>query len=228
MEQTKPVTRVNRIGSHSFRMLKIDLAPRQMLIVETGAMASQDSQIEIETLMNGGFFSALLMRILGGESFFVNYFVNRTEVHRQFYLSQPTPGEIVERDLNNETIYLQAGAFIARTPGIKGRAVWAGLASWMTGEGLFRLELSGTGRLWYGSYGAVVEKEVVGDYIVDSGHLLSYPPNMKLSLRLVGSLFSSILSREGFVLRLSGNGKVQLQTRSIKGLASWLNPKFWG
>lgn len=226
-EGNSAVTRVERIGSESFRILKIALAPKQKIITEPGAMASQDSRIQVLTLINQNFLQAILLKFLGGESFFVNHFVNPDSQHREFYLSQPTPGEIVERELKGEAIYVQAGALVARTSQVQTRVVWAGIASWLTGEGLFRLELSGHGKIWYGCYGSVVEKEIVGDYIVDSGHLLSYPTNMSLSLKLAGSLFSSLATREGLVLKISGTGKIQLQTRSIRGLAQWLNPRFW-
>lgn len=224
---TAQITKVERLGSESFRLLKVSLAPMQKLIVEPGAMASQDVKIQVETVINQDIVQALLLKFLGGESFFINYYSNPDSRAREFYLSQTTPGEIIERELNGEALFVQAGALIARTSNIQTRVVWAGIASWLTGEGLFRLELSGHGKIWYGCYGAMIEKEIVGDYIVDSGHLLSYPTNMSLSLKLAGSIFSSLVSREGLVLKISGQGKIQLQTRSIKGLAQWLNPRFW-
>ncbi len=221
-------TKVELLGGSGFHILKVQLAPNKTLIVEPGAMACQDSRIDVATRVNGGFFSALLMKFLGQESFFINDYRNPTTTPLEFYLSQSTPGEIIQRELNGETLYLQAGSFIARTSGVQGRLSYAGFASLFAGEGLFRLAFSGKGRVWYGSYGGVVEKEIVGDYIVDSGHLLSYPPTIKLSLRLAGGWISSFLSQEGFVLKLKGEGKIQLQTRSVKGLAQWLNPRFWG
>lgn len=227
-QNQKAVTHVERIGSESFRMLKVSLAPNQVLIVEPGAMASMQSQLQVHTFINQGIVQALLLKFLGSESFFINYFKNTDSQHREMYLSQSTPGEIIERALNNESIFIQAGSLIARTANVKPKVVWAGIASWLTGEGLFRLMLSGQGKIWYGCYGAVIDKEIVGNYIVDSGHLLSYPTDMKLSLKLAGSLFSSIVSKEGMVLKLTGNGKVQLQTRSVRGFAQWLNPRFWG
>ena len=87
--------------------------------------------------------------------------------------------------------------------------------------------MRGNGIVFYGAYGAVVEKEVNGEYIVDSGHLLSYPKNIKLNIKLSGGIFSSIFSGEGLVLKLTGQGKIKLQTRSIQGVASWLNSKFF-
>jgi uncharacterized protein (TIGR00266 family) len=215
-------------GSNAFRLIEVTIPPMGMVIVESGAMASLSSNLRIETFFNGGFLASLAMRFLGGESLFINWILNPSKEPGKVHLSQGSPGDIIERRLNNETLYVQPGAFIAREKSVKASVVWAGFASWLGGEGLFRLRFSGVGRIWYGVYGAILEKEVVGEYIVDSGHLLSYPSHMKLSVRLAGSLFSSLLSKEGFVLKLQGHGKIQLQTRSIKGLAQWLNPRFWG
>jgi uncharacterized protein (TIGR00266 family) len=216
------------LGSSSFRMIKLSISSGDSVTVEPGAMASQDVAVECETKMNGGFIQALIAKFLGKESFFINIFRNETSQDRIVYLSQPTPGEIIERQLNNETIFLERGSFIARTGSIYSSVAWAGFSSYIAGEGLFKLCFRGTGTIWYGAYGAVIEKEMVGDMVVDSGHLLSYPPTVRLRIGLSGGLFSSFFSGEGFVLRLSGSGKVILQTRSVKGLAQWLNPRFWG
>ena len=54
-----------------------------------------------------------------------------------------------------------------------------------------------------------------------------WPSTIELKLKLPAGIVSSFLSREGFVLQLKGTGKVQLQTRSVKGLAQWLNSRFW-
>ena len=66
-------------------------------------------------------------------------------------------------------LFLQPGAYIASTPGISFKINWAGFSSWLAGEGFFRLRVRGNGIVFYGAYGAVVEKEVNGEYIVDSG-----------------------------------------------------------
>lgn len=215
------------IGSNSFRMLKANLAPGQTITVEPGLMASQHPQIEVKTEMNGNILSALGSKIFGGESFFINHYTNRSSQTATLHITQATPGDMFEMPMTGGTIFIEAGAFIARTSGIRCETVWAGFTSLIAGEGLFRLKYSGHGTLWFGSYGAVFEKEINGDLIVDSGHLVAYPPTMKLQLKLAGGLFSSFFSKEGFVLKISGQGKVVLQTRSVKGLADWLNARFW-
>ena len=40
------------------------------------------------------------------------------------------------------------------------------------------------------------------------------------------AVFGSFLGGEGFVSRLEGSGKYIIQTRSLSGLASWINPRF--
>jgi len=100
---------------------------------------------------------------------------------------------------------------------------WAGFASLIAKEGLFKLIISGNGTVVYGSYGAMVEKVIEGEYIVDSSHLVAYEPHMKLKIQLAGGLISSITSGEGLVTRVVGSGKIILQSRSMTGLAGWIN-----
>jgi uncharacterized protein (TIGR00266 family) len=216
------------LGTKAFSYIKFILGKGDIVRTESGAMASMSKDVELKTKLNGGFFSALVLKFLGKESLFINTFSNDSTDSEELIVTQPVPGEIVCQELNGETLYLQPGAYIASSKGISFSINWAGLSSFFAGEGLFRLRVKGNGLVFFGAYGSVVEKEVTGEYIVDSGHLLSYPPGMKLSIKLSGGLFSSFFSGEGLVLKLTGNGKIKLQTRSLGGVASWLNTKFFG
>lgn len=218
---------VKEVGSSAFQILECELNPNEIITVESGAMASQDVGLTPTTVMNGTFLQALGLKFLGGESFFINHFQNTSSKTQKLHISQSTPGDIQSRQLNGEEIFIESGSFIARTGDIKIKVKWAGFKNLIAGEGLFKLSFKGTGTIWYGCYGAVVEKEINGTYIVDSGHLLMWPPTVKLKLKLAGGLIDSFLSKEGFVLQLEGTGKIQLQTRSVKGLAQWLNARFW-
>jgi uncharacterized protein (TIGR00266 family) len=103
---------------------------------------------------------------------------------------------------------------------------WAGFSSFFAGEGLFKLKLSGQGRVFFGAYGGISQKQINGEFIVDSGHLVAYEPGIKMKLGLAGGLIGSMTSGEGLVNRLSGNGEIYLQSRSIGGLVGFLRPKF--
>jgi uncharacterized protein (TIGR00266 family) len=214
-------------GAPTFAHIHYDLAPGESLIAESDAMTSMDADLDMEAKLNGSLFAALGKKLLGGESLFINVFTNKTESSRRLSITQSTPGDIRQIGLTDTSICLQPGAYVASTPGLKIGVKWAGLASFIGREGLFKLQISGTGTLWYGAYGSLVDKQIEGEYIVDTGHLVAYQPHLKLKIQLAGGLFSSLFGGEGLVTRVEGYGKVVLQTRSLSGLAGWLNPKFW-
>jgi uncharacterized protein (TIGR00266 family) len=206
----------------SFATIFAELGPGDAITAESDAMASMDSDVEMTTGFNGGFFLGLLLKFFGGESLFVNTF-RTVKAKAQLVLSQGTPGDIQEVQLNNETLLLQPGAFVAATAGVKMGVGWAGFASFIGREGLFRLKVSGTGTLWFGAYGGIFERDIDREYVVDTGHLVAYEPTISLKMALAGGIFSSFFSGEGLVSRVQGRGRIYLQSRSIDGLASWTN-----
>jgi len=211
-------------GSPSFSYIKINLDPGESIYSESGAMTSMDSDLDMKAKMNGNFFSAIGKKFLGQESFFISRFTNNTEKMKMLVLTQSTPGEIREIDLSDDSFCLQPGAYICSTTGLKLSVNWAGFRSWIAREGLFRLKVKGTGKLWYGAFGSLIEKQIQGAYIVDTSHLVAYEPQIKLRIKMAGGFFSSLFSGEGLVSRLEGHGKIVIQTRSLDGLASWLKP----
>jgi uncharacterized protein (TIGR00266 family) len=205
----------------SFANLLVQLARGDRIVAESDAMASMSSTISLATRWNGGFFRAVLRRLFGGESLFLNEF--STSSQGELVLSQPFPGDIECLELRGNGLFLQPGAFLACDPGVDFGLGYAGLASFMAREGLFRLKVRGQGRVWFGAYGGILAKDLDGEYVVDSGHLVAYEPSIELRLGLSGSVFSSVFGGEGLVLRLRGQGRIYLQTRSLTGLARWTN-----
>ncbi len=214
-------------GSKAFSYIDVELEPEEVLTTESDAMSSMSADLDLTAQLNGGFVKGILRKFLGGETLFISQFSNNTNGNRQLTIVQPTPGEIRSVELSGDMLYLQPGAFLACTDGVKMGLNWAGFTSLIAREGLFRMVVSGEGTVWYGAYGALVEKEIDGEYIVDSSHLVAYEPSIKLKLQLAGGIFSSFFGGEGLVTRVEGKGKIVIQTRSISGLTSWLNPKFW-
>lgn len=211
-------------GAPAFAYVNVDLEPGESVIAESDAMSSMSGDLDMDARTNGGCLSALGKSLFGSESFFVSVFTNNTDGTRRVTLTQGTPGNIRQVELNGGSICLQPGAYIASTPGLHLGVKWAGLASWIGREGLFKLQVSGTGTLWYGAYGGLVEKEVDGEYIVDTSHLVAYEPQMRLRVQLAGGIFSSFFGGEGLVTRVEGKGKIVIQSRSMDGLAKWLRP----
>lgn len=212
-------------GAPSFAYIQVDLDPGESIVAESDAMSSMAADLDMTAKLNGGFFSAIAKKFLGGESFFVNHFTNSTSAPKRLTLVQKTPGDMRQVEMNGQSICLQPGAYVASTAGLKLGLRYAGISSFIGREGLFKLVVSGTGTLWYGSYGGLVEKQVKGEYIVDSSHLVAYDPQLRLKTQLAGGVFGSFFGGEGLVTRVEGDGKIVMQTRSLSGFASWLNPK---
>jgi len=209
----------------SFANVVVYLEPGEKVVAESDAMASMSSGIEMTTRWSGGFFGAVLKRIFGGESLFVNEFTAKESA--ELVLTQPLPGDIEVIDLNGTSLFLQPGAFLACEPGIRLGLKWAGLASLIGGEGLFRLVVSGNGRIWFSSYGGIYSREVTDEYIVDTGHLVAYEPSVNLKVGMAGGIFSSLFSGEGLITRVRGPGRIYLQSRNLSGLTAWMNAHLW-
>ncbi|HAN77268.1 MAG TPA: TIGR00266 family protein [Bacteroidales bacterium] len=210
-------------GKPVFAHIIVELEAGETFIAESDAMSSMSAELDMAAKFSGGFLNAMLKKIFGGESLFVNHFTNNTGKPLSLHLSQPTPGDIEMKELNGNSYCLQSGSYVASEPSVKLGVRWAGLGSLIGGEGLFKLVVSGHGKVLFGAYGGIIEKEIKGEYIVDSGHLVAYEPSMKLKPQLAGGLFGSLFGGEGFVTRVEGNGKIYLQTRNISSLASWVN-----
>ena len=210
----------------AFATIFAELQPGERLVAEAGAMASMDGAITYTTAFSGGLFPALLKCFFGGESLFINTFSNATSSPRQVVLTQSSVGDIHSLKLKaGESICFQPGAYIAHMGTAKLGVQWAGFSSWIAGEGLFKLKVSGPGLVFFGAYGGITERRVHGDLIVDTGHLVAYSPQLKMNIKLAGGLVGSITSGEGLVNRVTGQGKIYLQSRSIDGLVKFLTPK---
>jgi uncharacterized protein (TIGR00266 family) len=209
----------------AFATLFATLNPGDSITAEAGSMTSMDGKLTIQTQFSGGFVSGIIKKFLGGESLFVNVFINNSSQPQTVVLTQSCIGDIERFNLENGEICLQPGAHIAHSPGVKMGVRWAGFSSLFAGEGLFKLKLSGQGQVFFGAYGGITKKRINGDFIVDTGHLVAYSPNIKMKLKLSGGLFSSMTSGEGLVSQLSGEGDIYLQSRSVNGLVSYLSSK---
>ena len=185
-------------------------------------MSWMDTGMNVKARLMGGFLRALVRKVTGGESLFVGEYSCDREGEVAF--SPARPGTVMQRTMVGDTITLTGGSFFACTPGVELSTKFGGLKSMFSGEGLFFMECSGTGELFFNSFGSIVEKEINGSFVVDTGHVVAWEPGLSYSIRGMGGLKSTMLSGEGLVMEFSGRGKLYLQTRTMSGIASWLTP----
>ncbi len=206
----------------AFAAVFVTLQPGESLMSEPGAMASMDGALTVTTQLAGDLVFALLRKFLGGESLFINRFSNSDRSPHEVVLTQPNIGDIAVIPLEDSSICVQPGAYIAHIGDVKIGVQWAGFSSWLAREGLFKLKLSGKGRVFLGTYGGFTKTHIDGSFIVDSGHLVAYDPSISMNIQLAGGLIGSVTSGEGLVNRLTGSGDIYLQSRSIDGLVRFL------
>ncbi len=212
---------VEVVGNPDFGTVHFRLGQGEKVLVESGAMAAMDSDIAVSTQMMGGFIPAVMRKFLAGESLLVGEYTATADGQR-LQISPGIPGMVVSRKLAQNRIFLQAGAFLACTPGIQVGTVFGGLRALFSGEGMFFLNVYGDGELWLNAYGAIIEKDLEGELIVDTGHVVGWTEGLSWSVEGMGNLMSTLFSGEGLVLRFKGTGKVWLQTRSVGGLVNWM------
>ena len=210
-------------GNPSYGEVDVDLGPNETLLIEPGAMSRMSSNLNSSFQRQGGFFSAMLRKGFGGESFFLGKYEHPDGGKLTF--APASPGSVQHYKLSNNNINIMAGAFLACTPEVNVKAKFGGLKALFSGEGAFLLEVSGNGDLFFNSFGGIVEKEINGEFIVDTGHVVAFEPSLTYKISGMGNLKSTMLSGEGLVMTFRGTGKIYLQTRTLDGIASWLTPR---
>jgi uncharacterized protein (TIGR00266 family) len=182
--------------------------------------------VSLETRAMGGLLASLKRSILGGESFFVNTY-RAPSSGGEIMLAPPLPGDIAVLKLEEQSLLVQSGAFVASSRGIEIDTKFGGAKTFFASEGLFLLRCSGSGTLILGSYGAIHQRELgaAEKYTVDTGHLVAFPDGVGFDVRAIGGLKSTLFSGEGLVVDLTGPGKILLQTRSSDAFLTWLLPQ---
>jgi uncharacterized protein (TIGR00266 family) len=211
----------------SFALAVVTLQPEQAISAEAGAMVSMSANVELHSEMKGGVFGAL-KRAVGGESAFVSTFTARGGAG-EVTLAPGAPGDVVGIEMNNQTFFVQSSSYLAGDTSLQVNTKWGGAKSFFGGEGLFVLQVSGTGLLLVSSFGAIHRKTLrPGErYVVDSGHLVAWEGHMQYQLRKAAkSFFRSLLSGEGVVAEFAGPGEILIQTRNLAAFAGLLKPFF--
>jgi uncharacterized protein (TIGR00266 family) len=209
-------------GNPDYGHVVFKLQPGETILSESGAMAYMSKNMELNSKLMGGPLKALIRKLFTGESLLAGEYTP-TGGEGEISFSPSIPGHVGHLNMTGmNTIILQPGAFLACTPGVHINSIFGGLRAIFSGEGLFFLECSGQGELFYNAYGAIIEKEVNGKFIIDTGHVVGWEPTLDWTIKGMGNLFSTFFSGEGLVIEFNGRGKVYMQTRFLGGFTSWL------
>jgi uncharacterized protein (TIGR00266 family) len=211
----------------SFALAVVKLQAEQSISAEAGAMVSMSANVELQSQMKGGVFGAL-KRAVGGESAFVSTFTARGGAG-EVALAPGAPGDIAGIEIQNQTFFVQASSYLAGDTSLQVETKFGGMKSWLGGEGLFLLQVSGTGLLLLSSFGAIHRKKLAAGerYVIDTGHLVAWEGQMQYQTRKAArGFFQSVFSGEGLVSDFMGPGEILIQTRNLAAFAGLLKPFF--
>jgi len=200
---------------NSSPMIQVTLNENETIKAEADAMVGMSSNIEVDGTLDGSLMKGI-GRFFSGEKFFLETLTARN-MTGTVLLAPKTIGSIQAINLNGSIGYrIQKDAFFASFGNVDLNTKTQSLGkAFLSGEGLFIMSATGYGTLFLSCYGAIHEVEIPAgeEFIVDTGHLVAWPDNMKYSVESVSSTLKSITSGEIFVCKMQGPGKIYLQTR---------------
>jgi uncharacterized protein (TIGR00266 family) len=211
----------------AFSLAIVRLQPEQSILAEAGAMVSMSANVELQSQMKGGLFGAI-KRAAGGESAFVSTFTARGGAGEVTF-APGAPGDIAALEMSNQMFFVQSSSYLAGDASLTVDTKWGGAKTFFSGEGLFVLQVTGTGLLLVSSFGAIHRKRLQpGErYVVDTGHLVAWEGTTQYTLRKAAAgFFRSMMSGEGIVAEFMGPGEILIQTRNLQAFASLLKPFF--
>jgi len=212
-----------------FALLKVELAAGQRIMAEPSAMISMDPSIRLKSGLKGGLLKSL-GRAFGGESLIINTFTADNSPGEVLFAPGPM-GDIHHYHLQGgNELLVQRGGYLANTDGVEVTGKWQGAKGFFSGEGLILLKASGQGDIFFNTYGAVIEIDVNGGYVVDTGYIVAFESTLSYRVGILpgqnmGSKIKSfVFGGESLVCHFSGAGKLWIQTRAIAPFIRWVWP----
>jgi uncharacterized protein (TIGR00266 family) len=209
----------------SYSMLVVDLEPNEKIVAESGAMTYMDPNVEVHTRKREtSLLGTLGLAIFGRQSFWVNEYMARDGVGEVGLVSAPV-GDIEMLEIGpNRGYVIQKASYIASTENVDLDVKWEGFTKGLFGQGLFMIRVSGDGKLFINTFGAI-DKHVLQSgqsMIVDNFHLVAFSGTCSYKVTKFGGLKETVLGGEGLVTNITGPGEVYIQTKNLGEFVEWL------
>jgi uncharacterized protein (TIGR00266 family) len=209
----------------SYAMLVVHLSPGETITAEAGSMTYMNRFVEVHTRMRErGILGTLGLSLIGKQSFFVNDFTATTGEGEAGFVAAPV-GDIQELDIEGgQGMIIQKASYIASTTGVTLDIEWQGFTKGLFGQGIFMIKVSGSGKLFINTFGAIDQHELgPGETLtVDNFHLVAFSDTCQYVVRKFGGLKETILGGEGLVTEITGPGKVFIQTKNLREFTEWI------
>ncbi len=201
----------------------------ESMITEKGSMCWMSPNMQMETSAGG--VGKAFGRMFSGDSMFQNIY---TAINGEGMISFASsfPGSIRAIQITPEhPIIVQKSGFLASERGVQLSVYFQKKlgAGFFGGEGFVMQQLTGNGIAFIEIDGYAVEYNLQPgqSIVVDTGNLAMMDATCKIDIESVKGLKNKLLGGEGFFnTRVTGPGRVILQTMPINGVAAALTPFF--
>jgi uncharacterized protein (TIGR00266 family) len=221
------------ISGTTMPVLEVHLTPGESVVAESGQLGWFDDGIELETstAMAGadGVWDAA-KRSLGGGTFFMTRYTSTTQPGMVAFPAR-LPGKIFQIPLGPGRSYvIQRHGFLAGLEGAELSTAFhpghVGSAA-LGGFGFLLQKLEGVGHAWIELAGEISEYDLEAGWTlhVHPAHVGVIEGTVAYELATVPGIKNKVFGGDGlFLLRLTGPGKVWLQSLSLPMLAHALEP----
>lgn len=216
------------VKGEPFPVVICNLSAGESVKCQQGAMAWMTQNMNMKTQTGG--LGKMFGKALTGESMFENVYTAEGG-NGMIAFTTGVPGKILAVELaGGKTIVAQKRSFLASDVSVEistavQKKVGAGLVG---GEGFIMQKFSGNGNLFLEIDGSTIEYDLAPGQVllVDTGSLACMEGTVQLDVESVkGGLGNKMFGGEGFFnTKLTGPGKVWLQTMPVSQLADAIKP----
>ncbi len=192
----------HEIFGDNLQMVKLTLAPGEVINAEAGAMVNMSGNMKMDTQLKGGLLGGL-RRVVTSETLFLTRF--SPEGAEGFVtFAGNVPGRIFERKLNGDEFIAQKDAYLCSDESVElGIAFTKKIRSGLFGgEGFILQRLSGNGMVFLHCCGDILEMNLApGETVrVETGLVVGFESTVEYSIQLAGGVKTVFFGGEGLFL----------------------------
>lgn len=206
------------------------LDPNETVKCESGGMSWMSPNMKMSTNAGGGIGKAF-SRMFSGESMFQNTYTAQDGAGMIAFASS-FPGEIIAMEVTpDKPIIAQKSAFLASSEGVDMSIHFQKKlgSGFFGGEGFIMQKFSGNGIVFLEIDGSVIEYDLAAgqSMLLDTGHLALMENSVSIDVETVKGVGNVLFGGEGlFNTKVTGPGKIWVQTMPVSSVASSLAPYF--
>jgi uncharacterized protein (TIGR00266 family) len=211
--------------SPSYSMLVVNLEEGESITGEAGALTYMTNNIKVNTRKRErSLLGTITTSLLGGQSFFVNDYAAKNRPGEIGLVAAPI-GDIQKLEVSpSKGWIIQKAGYLASSESVDLDVRWEGFSRGLFGQGLFMIKVTGNGKLFINTFGAIDKHVLTSDeeLIVDNFHLVAFSDTCNYEVRRIGGWKETILSGEGFITNIKGPGEVYIQTKNLREFVDYL------